>query len=293
MERLLATGHRLPLVEGDGNTLIERRRADIVVVATPDCLHDGQVRLALEQGSHVMVEPLPTAGIDEWDLLVSEFRSRGRMLQVAAPWRMDPRFLSFKKQVSWRAPGSNRASIVCVAPKKDRMTSLLDGAGPVSDALFPVLDALNCVPANLSPAAVFAAGSPLRSPSFRLDAPQTMIGGILTHGGVDISIRYSEVDSRERCCSSSTLSLAGRGVGVVCQLEYRPRQIWLTSLWTDWLSSIRGEQPQAVPPENFRTAIALADGLLRAYASGRTLNFPVEPAAAPASNRVWAEHLLA
>lgn len=293
LKRLRATGRRPPLEEDDGLALLKKTRADIVVIATPDCLHDEEVRLALKHGSHVMVEPLPTSSVEEWDMLVAEFRDRRRMLQVAAPWRSDPRLHTFKSRVSRRLlGGSKRASISCRMPNRERTSLLCDGGGPISDALFPALDVLGCVSGNLMPSAVFATGSALRSSRSRLEAPRTMIAVIRTHADVEISIEYAELGCSGHSGLTSTVSLASNGSGAVWQLEHRPRQVWLTSLWTRWLSTIRREAPQAEPPESFRSAIAFSHGLLRAYASGRTENFPVNQPAALSSTRLWSENIL-
>jgi predicted dehydrogenase len=85
-ERLAEIGSKYG-VEGrhaDFREVIERDDVDAVCVATPDAVHHGAVRAALEAGKHVLCEKPFTTDLAEADDLLNLVRSRPRQkLQVA------------------------------------------------------------------------------------------------------------------------------------------------------------------------------------------------------------------
>lgn len=270
--------HELPLpaAHADAARLLEGARHDVIVVATPDRLHDAHVSAALSQGMHVLVESLASASVSQWDEAMRLADCRQCSLQIAAPWRRETSFLKFKQRLTMADPGPMRGTIACKAPLQLREESLHDSGGPVSRSLFPLLDALSCAPGDVAPALAFSTGSPLGAGSMKWGSPHTMASVIRTHGSMDVSLRYEETLLPPSSGPAAEVTLVWSGGQATCTLPAQVSDAAMDAMWSESVDEWKGHRLPAHPPHTFRSSLSLAHALLRAHTEGRTLCFPAQ-----------------
>jgi len=77
----------------DYEELLALEALDAVVIATPDHLHHGPAKVALESGKHILIEKPLTTDLAEGEELVAIARQAGLCLMVAHCLRFDPRYI--------------------------------------------------------------------------------------------------------------------------------------------------------------------------------------------------------
>jgi scyllo-inositol 2-dehydrogenase (NADP+) len=80
--------------------LFVRRDIDLVVIATPNHLHQPQARAALEAGKHVVIDKPMCVHAAECDELIELARRQGRMLTAFQNRRWDADFLTIQRLVA-------------------------------------------------------------------------------------------------------------------------------------------------------------------------------------------------
>jgi scyllo-inositol 2-dehydrogenase (NADP+) len=86
--------------------ILKDKEIELVIVNTPDSLHYGMARMALEAGKHVVVEKPFTFTVEEADDLISLAEERGKLLTVYQNRRWDGDFLTVQKIVHSGVLGS-------------------------------------------------------------------------------------------------------------------------------------------------------------------------------------------
>lgn len=79
--------------------LFARPDIDLVIIATPNHLHESQARAALAAGKHVVVDKPMCIHAEQGDALIELARRQGRMLAAFQNRRWDSDFLTIKKLV--------------------------------------------------------------------------------------------------------------------------------------------------------------------------------------------------
>lgn len=95
-----AATHDVPRATADWQELVADRIVDLVVVATPNALHHGQVLHALACGKHVLVEkPMALSAAMARELIVAA-RAAGCVLAVGHMWRYRDEVIGLRDQIA-------------------------------------------------------------------------------------------------------------------------------------------------------------------------------------------------
>jgi UDP-N-acetylglucosamine 3-dehydrogenase len=90
---------------GSVEQLLEEARPEAVTVAVPTGLHFRIVQMALQAGSHVLVEKPIASTVEEGDALVALARDRQRILMVGHVERYNPAIIELKRRLEAGALG--------------------------------------------------------------------------------------------------------------------------------------------------------------------------------------------
>lgn len=98
--RAFAASHAVPLATDDWRALVERADVDLVVIATPNALHEPQALHALAHGKNVLVEKPMALTVAAASGMIAAARAAGRTLAVGHMWRYRAEVIALRNRIA-------------------------------------------------------------------------------------------------------------------------------------------------------------------------------------------------
>jgi len=98
--RAFAATYGIALATDDWRGLVERPEVDLVVIATPNALHEPQALQALARGKHVLVEKPMALATAAAGAMTAAARTAGRTLAVGHMWRYRPEVIALRDRIA-------------------------------------------------------------------------------------------------------------------------------------------------------------------------------------------------
>ena len=98
--RAFAAHFDIPLATDDWRDLVQKPRVDLVVIATPNALHEPQALHALARGKHVLVEKPMALTTAAGSAMIGAARAAGRILAVGHMWRYRAEVIALRKRIA-------------------------------------------------------------------------------------------------------------------------------------------------------------------------------------------------
>lgn len=264
VNRLLALGQTRPWTGDDGLSLFKKLRPDAVVLSTSVFSSWQTLDAALGSKCHVMLQGPPIMSADDWDGLTGRFRSAHRILQLAAPWRLEAACQNWMRQA---CPSATRAALTCAVPAEAR-----DPRSEIIGAMFPLFDVLAGTANQAMPALVFSVGKTFHQNRMSAFPNKILAGAIRTHGGMDISFEY-KIDRTGHGNAGSLALYSSRLDRPASEWRLTHSSANLTSLWSIFVAALRGDTTRQMATESFRVAMALTNSVWQAQTAGQTLHY--------------------
>jgi predicted dehydrogenase len=97
--RAFAASHGIPFASDDWRALVERPEIELVVIATPNALHEPQALYALSRGKHVLVEKPMALTVSAASAMIAAARAAGRVLAVGHMWRYRAEVIALRDRI--------------------------------------------------------------------------------------------------------------------------------------------------------------------------------------------------